>query len=143
MSLIIGECDTTNADYLPPSHCEFPAWVTNFIPYNINENALPLLDEWGNLTFPEESNYQCQSPCNITAGGLEITKADIGYYAACIRDWLGWHIEVDGQELWCVDNYGNPRYQEPFYHEGLGTWVVGIDVMTHEPLGYLTYDWEK
>lgn len=143
VSLITGPCDTTNADYKPDIDC-MPIWLTNYIPYNVDEWGMPILDkDSGELTFPTESNLQCLIPCNITGTGQEINTDSIWNYSACITDWIGWHIEVGGIDLWCVDTYGNPEFRKPFYHEDLQSWVIGVDVITHEPLGILVHDWDK
>lgn len=139
VSLLTGPCDNTVADYQPPISC-MPVQVTNYIPYRLDANGSPILQD-GELVFYTETNFQCMVPCNKTGGLVLITKASIGYFAACIADWYGNHIEVAGQTLWCIDQFGDPTYRKPYFNPAWDQWVIPVDVLTHEPQGYLTYEY--
>lgn len=141
LSLILGPCDNTVADYQPPMEC-MPVQVTNFVPYMLNEAGEPIIEN-GKLKFYQETNMQCMVPCNKTGSLLSIDMDSIGYFSACILDWHFRKIKVDGQELWCVDNFGDPTYQKPYFDDNWQKWVIPVDILTHEPLIYLTYNYES
>lgn len=139
--ILLGPCDNTVADYEPPMEC-MPVQVTNFTPYLLDDSGQPVLVD-NKLQFHTETNMQCMVPCNKTGTLMTITRSSIGYYAACIKDWLGWHIMVAGRHLWCVDNFGDPTYQKPYFNDRRQEWVIPVDILTHEPLNYLTFEWQK
>lgn len=139
VSLITGPCDTTVADYQPPIDC-IPINLTNYTPYLVDDAGLPLLQN-GQLQFYTETNMQCMVPCDMTGALVPITQDSIGYFAACIKDWQGYHITVDGQRLWCIDQFGNSLYTKPYYNKNWQQWVIPVDVLTHVPTSYLTYNW--
>lgn len=141
VSLITGPCDNTVADYQPPVDC-LPVHVTNYHSYILNDIGQPILAN-GQLQFYQYTNQQCQVPCNKTGGMVEITFDSIDYFAACIKDWYGWHIEINSVEYWCIDSFGNPGLRKPYFNESWQQWVIPVDILTHEPLSYLTYDWTK
>lgn len=141
VSLITGPCDTTVADYKPPIKC-MPVQVTNFTPYLLDEFGEPLIVD-GVLQFPNKTNIQCMVPCNYTGGLVLITLDSIDYFTACIEDWFGFHITVDGSEYWCIDNFGDVLYTKPYYNELRQEWVIPVDLLTHRPLNYTTFNWEK
>lgn len=69
---------------------------------------------------------------------------------ACISDWtrFNWTTSVSfvwqGQplDIACFDAFGAVSYRQPFFHEGYGTWVVPIDVLSPEPLHGLVWEWQ-
>lgn len=138
-TLISGICDTTVPSYEPPPEC-MRVQVTNYVPYLLDEFGLPILVE-GQLQFHQETNYQCEAPCNRTANFSLITTESIGVFAACITDWIGDIIYVAGQRLICNDQFGLESYRVPFYSTRWNEWIIPVDILTHEPYFYLTDDW--
>jgi hypothetical protein len=116
--------------------------VTNYVPYLLDETGLPILVE-GQLQFHQTTNYQCEDPCNRTANYSLITTEAIGVFAACISNWIGDVIYVNGQRLICNDQFGAEHYRQPFYSDRWNEWVIGVDILTHEPYFYLTDNWSN
>ncbi len=83
------------------------------------------------------------------ANMVKTDPAHAGTVAACIGEWvtLGWTTAVSftwhGEPVTvaCYDAFGLESYRRPFYHEGYGEWVVGLDVLSPAPLHGLVWDW--
>lgn len=110
----------------PPPIEEMCLSVTSYWVWN---DSGVMMDGWGG---------QCNEDCSYTASGhrLPYLAQDFqGGYAACIQDWTklkGYPTKVvtfDEFSLFCVDNFGDPDYREPFYHDYYKRWVVPIDVL--------------
>ena len=95
---------------------------------------------------------QCNEDCSITGAGYTLPARAEDYienYAACIFDWtslIGYPttlVSIPGYgDYKCVDNFGAPNYQQPFYHDYYEQWVIPIDLLS--PFAHnLVCDWDK
>lgn len=81
---------------------------------------------------------QCNHDCSTVASGHRLPKRVEDYgggYAACIQDWTmlkgySTHVVTFGDfSHYCVDNFGDANYREPFYHDYYEQWVVPVDIL--------------
>ena len=81
---------------------------------------------------------QCNDDCSTVASGHRLPKRVEDYgggYAACIQDWtmlkgFPTHVVTFGDfSHFCVDNFGDLNYREPFYHDYYEQWVVPVDIL--------------
>ena len=82
---------------------------------------------------------QCNEDCSTTGAGYSLPPRAEEYtenYAACIFDWtslIGYPtrlVSIPGYgDYSCVDNFGAPSYQQPFYHDYYEQWVIPIDLL--------------
>lgn len=150
--LIPQECDKYlqhEFEALEPqyNYCEVPQdvsqlrlHVTNYQPYELS------YDDAGQpvYNFYTESNYQCLAPCNKTANGTEIVDPLVQNIAACPLEWVNHRVKVvlNGVIWNCEDTFGLvARQNGVIWHEGLGEWVICIDLLTHWPTYYQTNEW--
>lgn len=120
----------------------YPIHLTNYTPF-LMQDGEPVYDEDGNLVFHDETNFQCMHPCNMTGNGTVITPELFGRAGACINDWIGKTVYIEGYgEIQCIDSFGNPNYQVPFYHSNKGLVVYPVDILSPHPTYDTVYEWE-
>lgn len=92
---------------------------------------------------------QCDENCSYTGAGYYLPDRAEEYeggYAACIQDWTKLKgsptniVNFGEFSVYCVDNFGDPDYREPFYHDYYDRWVVPVDVLAESVHG-LYCDW--
>ena len=108
------------------AYANTPVHLTNYWPFNAN----------GDLY--QETNYQCQQPCDTTAAGYSVWDClDQDFYcAACPLSLINERITLSGVDkpVWCVDTYGYRPYQRGiFWHEGHSEFVWGVDLLRELP----------
>lgn len=93
-------------------------------------------DETGNRLDGWEG--QCDEDCSWTGAGYylpETSEEYSGGYAACVYDWTKLKgsstrvVSYGDTSLFCVDNFGDINYWEPYYHDLYERWVIPIDVL--------------
>lgn len=125
-------------------------------PPPVNDMCLSVTSYWvwdsfGDI-FPGWEG-QCNEDCSLTAAGYELpprAEEYTGGYAACIQDWTklkGFPTKVvkfDDFRVYCVDNFGDPNYRAPFYHDYYQRWVIPVDILAegvHELQCNWTLEW--
>lgn len=83
-------------------------------------------------------NGQCNEDCSLTAAGYslpDLAEEYFGGYAACIQEWTKLKgfptriVKFNDFRVYCVDNFGDPNYRAPFYHDYYQRWVIPVDVL--------------
>lgn len=114
--------------------------ITNYQPYDLtyDESGQPIYN------FHPTTNYQCFAPCNKTANGTEIVDPLTQNIAACPLQWVNERVDIvlNGVIWHCEDTFGLVNRQNGLvWHEGLGEWVICIDLLTHIPTYYQTNEY--
>jgi len=107
----------------------------NFLDWQqANRQEKPLKISWYD---PILGGINCDSDCSTMATGTKVTEERYGNTAACIREWTGKTVVIEGLgEFECLDRGG-----AIIEHEG----YIWIDLLLHEPLvpfGTLEYNWQ-
>lgn len=136
------------AQLQPPPLTEMPLSLTNYwffdsdgnpVAWNGQANGEP--DLYGNL-YPTSASHEWQVAGCINAWTkLYIEPGEdeepFDSYTTAVSFW--WNGER--HDLSCYDNFGDPDYRRPFFHERHGTWVIPVDVLTDEVVYGLVWDW--
>lgn len=106
----------------------------NFLEWQAtSRQTKPLKISWYD---PQLGGINCMEPCDQMATGVKVTEDRYGRTAACIREWTGRTVVIEGLgEFECLDRGG-----AIIEHEG----YIWIDLLLHEPLvpfGTLEYNW--
>ncbi len=119
--------DFTNPRVVQPAFSEMCLSVTSYWVWDDNGD---IYDGW---------RGQCDADCSTTGAGYKLPDRVEEYtdqYAACIFDWTklrGYStrlVTVPSIGAYkCVDNFGAPSYQQPFYHDYYEQWVIPIDLL--------------
>lgn len=106
----------------------------NFLDWQSSQRQTkPLKISWYD---PILGGINCDSDCSTMATGAKVTEERYGNTAACIREWTGRTVVIEGLgEFECLDRGG-----AIVEHEG----YIWIDLLLHEPLvpfGTLEHNW--
>lgn len=124
----LTDCETPRG----PLPCVIPAetvvcWsVTNYWPFDEEGNPVP----WGG---------QADGSPSYTANGYHITPEHDWHVAAVPYTLINSTLVFpNGHTVYAADTFGHETYQRGvFWHDGWETWVIGVDVLTSEPVYYL------
>ena len=108
--------------------------TVNFLDWQTtNRQTKPLKISWYD---PILGGINCDHDCSVMATGVKVTEDRYGRTAACIQEWTGRTVVIEGLgEFKCLDRGG-----AIVEHEG----YIWIDLLLHEPLvpfGTLEYEW--
>ena len=106
----------------------------NFLDWQAaNRQNKPLKISWYD---PALGGINCMDPCDQMATGVKVTEDRYGRTAACIREWTGRTVVIEGLgEFECLDRGGAIVEHESY---------IWIDLLLHEPLvpfGTLEHNW--
>lgn len=88
-----------------------------------------------------EVNINCDSDPTRFADGTAVSSANYGNTAACIPEWLGREITLEGVgTVTCRDTGGSIAV---VYNDYYGRWVIHVDMMLPEEpsFNYWLVDW--
>lgn len=102
--------------------------IGNTIPCPPPITEMPVLVTWYD---PALGGINCDADCTTYADGTIVTPDDYGQVSACIPEWLGASITIDGIGTFACRDTGSAivvNYNE--YYRG---WVIHVDVLHEEP----------
>lgn len=100
---------------------------------------MPVLVTWYD---PALGGVNCDSDCTTYADGTLVTPDDYGQVSACIPEWLGASITIDGLgSFMCRDTGASIGVDYNVYYEG---WVIYVDILHEEPpdWNYQLREWQ-
>lgn len=124
-------------------------WNPCRVPETIDEVCWSITNYWPFVEDPATGEWlhqayggQADSDPTVTATMYPVRAEDAGKIAATPTMLLGADLFVPGWGfVAAVDTFGLEVYQQGwFWHDYHGAWVIGIDIMTPEPLYYMVCD---
>ena len=89
---------------------------------------MPVLVTWYD---PALGGINCDVDCTTYADGTLVTPDDYGQVSACIPEWLGASITIDGLGTFACRDTGSAIVVD--YNEYYRGWVIHVDILHEEP----------